>query len=344
MSDSLPQAVVSAPPFRHQPPTAARRWVLGLVMYGVMRPLVRGMEAIGRADKMLQNMGAQSRKRQEQSPFRSYQGGAKDVFVMTFAKSGTNWMLQIAHQLLNHGRGDYNHIHDIVPWPDMEGMPGFMSAYAVPLVQADAWQRSPEGKRVIKTHFSWDLLPYSPDARYIAVIRDPKDVFVSSYFFVRDSLFGAAMPSPQTWFRAFLSGKFMLGGSWAHHTAGYWAASQAHENVLVVSFKEMKRDLRTVVARVASFLGVTASDVLLDEVCQLSTFSYMKSIDHKFNMGKLLPWRDAGAMIRKGAQGGSSELLTPERQREIDDHFQAELRALGSDFPYAEFCDLAPAR
>jgi len=34
-------------------------------------------------------------------------------------------------------------------------------------------------------------------------------------------------------------------------------------------------------------------------------------------------------------------LLGPERQRQIDQHFMAELRSLGSDFPYEEFCELA---
>ncbi len=37
---------------------------------------------------------------------------------MTYAKSGTNWMMQIAHQLIYHGKGEYNHLHDVVPWPD----------------------------------------------------------------------------------------------------------------------------------------------------------------------------------------------------------------------------------
>ena len=45
-------------------------------------------------------------------------------------------------------------------------------------------------------------------------------------------------------------------------------------------------------------------------------------------------------MMRKGAQGGSSELLSPERQREMDAYFMAELKRLGSDFPYEEFCDV----
>jgi hypothetical protein len=47
-------------------------------------------------------------------------------------------------------------------------------------------------------------------------------------------------------------------------------------------------------------------------------------------------------MIRKGSQGGSSELLSRERQREIDEHFRAELRELGSDLPYDDFCDAVP--
>ncbi len=47
-------------------------------------------------------------------------------------------------------------------------------------------------------------------------------------------------------------------------------------------------------------------------------------------------------MIRAGREGGSSELLSPERQRQVDRHFMAELQQLGSDFPYAAFCDVAP--
>jgi hypothetical protein len=47
-------------------------------------------------------------------------------------------------------------------------------------------------------------------------------------------------------------------------------------------------------------------------------------------------------MIRKGAERNSSELLSVDRQREMDAHFMAELQRLGSDFPYREFCDVTP--
>ncbi len=67
--------------------------------------------------------------------------------------------------------------------------------YAIPLRLATAWRTAPERKRLIKTHLNWELLPYSNEARYIAVIRDPKDVFVSFYFFAGNNLLGRAMPS-----------------------------------------------------------------------------------------------------------------------------------------------------
>jgi len=316
------------------------QWMLGLTMYGIVRPIVRGLEALGRAERVMASMGARRKIEEERkNPLRGYAPGPQDVFVMTYPKSGTNWMLQMAHQLIHHGEADFEHIHDVIPWPDIQATP-VMRRYAIPLDEATEWERAPERRRVIKTHYNWNLLPYSPEARYIGIIRDPKDVFVSNYFFIRDSLYGAAMPAPATWYRLFLSKNFMLGGSWAVNAAGYWA-ERHRPNVLVLSFKTMKKDLRGTVTKVASFLGITASDAVIDDVCRLSSFEHMKRIDRKFHMGKTIPWREAGPMIRKGALGGSSELLSPAQQREMDAHFQEELLALGSDLQYADFCDLA---
>jgi hypothetical protein len=92
---------------------------------------------------------------------------------------------------------------------------------------------------------------------------------------------------------------------------------------------------------VADFLDIHVSDEVIDEVCQKSSFEYMKSIEEKFGMWKLIPWGAPPAMIRRGSQGRSSELLTRDQQRRIDSYFMSELKRLGSDFPYEEFCDIA---
>jgi hypothetical protein len=186
------------------------------------------------------------------------------------------------------------------------------------------------------------LLPYSEEARYIAVIRDPKDVFVSAYFFIKGSGMGAATPSVDTMYRLFLADKFLLGGSWPGNAAGYWA--QRHRpNVLVVSFASMKRDLDGMVRRVAAFLDIHVSDEVIRAVCEKASFDYMKRIDHKFGTFQTIPWGAPTVLMRKGKQGDSGELLTPAQQRAIDAHCIAELKRLGSDLPYQEFCGSATA-
>jgi Sulfotransferase domain len=325
--------------YRRQPPPLPVRCALGLWIYGVAAPGSFLLQKLGLMERFA---GAAAEGRQKRvaknNAFRNYVPTAHDVFVMTFAKSGTNWMMQIAHQLLFHGKGEFEHIHCVVPWPDSRQF-GPMSKYAIQEEDPSVWMASPEQKRVIKTHYDWDLLPYSESAHYIAVIRDPKDVFVSNYHFF-GSVLGPAMPPVDTWLNLYLSEKFVMGGSWAANAAGYWA--QRHRpNVRVFSFKSMKRDLRGAVCQVADFLGVRTTEAMIQAVCEKSSFAYMKRNDDKFRMWSLIPWQSEVAMVRKGTQGGSSELLSAEQQRQVDAYFMAELKRLGCDLPYEEFCDLA---
>jgi len=329
---------MTGPAFQREQAPFLMRCALGAVMEGVIGPLARGIEKFGRGERIFRGMHAQQLKAMaKHPPFGSYQVLQHDVIVAAYVKSGTNWMMQIAHQLLNHGKGEFGHIHEVVPWPECRLMPP-MRKYAVPVEDESAWRASPEQKRVIKTHLPWEMLPYSPEARYIVVIRDPKDVFVSGYYFFGNGI-GRGMPSVEAWLRLFLSDDFMS-GSWAAHAAGYWAERQ-RPNLLLLSFKAIKRDLRGTVHRVAEFLGVHPASEVFEAVCERSSFEYMQRNSSKFDLWPMIPWRPATKMIRKGAQGGSSELLNSEQQRRIDAYFQHELKRLGSDLPYEAFADLA---
>ena len=328
-------------PYERTPPPFVMRLFFASFM-AALGPVMWFLQRFKLDGKVLAAMRERQRRDlATRNPFKGYQPSEHDVFVVTYVKSGTNWMMQLAHQLLFHGAGDYEHIHCVVAWPDTKIM-GPMEGYAIPLEDPRVWQASPEGKRVIKTHFQWEHVPYSPDARYIIVIRDPKDVFVSSYhFFVKSGPLSFTNMSPASFLETFLSDQFFMGGSWAVATAGYWA--QRHRpNVLVCSFKEMRRDLEGSVRRVATFLGVNDSPEIIRKVTELASFGYMKTIDDKFGTGKFLSLGAPAAMMRKGTEGGASELITPEQARRIDEYFISELKRLGSDFPYEEFCRVSP--
>ena len=262
--------------------------------------------------------------------FVGYDPRPQDVFVCSYYKSGTNWTMQIAHQIATRGQGEFGHVHDVVPWPD--SAPGF----AIDIRDTTIQEASPTGLRVVKTHLAWEHIPYSPQARYIAVVRNPKDAFVSSYHFTRDVMFGPMMSSVADFLEYFLMDEFIF-EAWGHFLHSYW--QQRHRpNVLFMTYEEMKQDLPGTVRRIADFMGVELSGEEMALVCEKSSFAYMKAIDHKFYPGRIMPWSSPnGKMIRQGKVGNSAELLTPEQQRRIEDHFRAKLQQMGSDFPYDEW-------
>lgn len=265
--------------------------------------------------------------------FAGYTPTARDVIVATTSKSGTNWAMQIALQLAWHGEAEFGYVHDLIPWPDTT-MPSVRARLADPPER----HPSPTGLRVIKTHYERPFVPIAPEAAYIVVLRDPKDVAVSGYHFAR-SIFGSVLTldhTPEAWVDEFLGGRYVF-GSWAEHSASWWAVRD-EPNVLILHFAEMKRDLEGTVRRVADLMGLTPTDEVLARVVERSGFAWMKAQDRNFVPPSTLPLfgnpRERATMMRRGASGGSAKLLTPELARRIDEGCRAELERLGSDLPY----------
>lgn len=268
---------------------------------------------------------------------KTFEAGERDVLICSYFKSGTNWTMQIAVQIAHRGQAEFEHIHDLVPWPDMPDN----ARYAVPLDDDRPARSAPTGLRIIKTHLPLDALPYSPAGRYICVVRDPKDVFVSSYHFTRAMVMGPLMPTVGAWLDAYLSPDTPI-GSWARHLASGWSL-RGRGNVLFLTYERMRADLGAAVDEIAAFMGVALTAAERASVLERSSFAYMKTVEHKFDAPGA-PWASSkGAMMRRGASGASAELITPEQQRRIDDYWRAELTRIGCDFPYDTAFN-APAR
>ncbi len=302
------------------------RYASYVPLYGLGVPLVKLLGLVGQWPEPAIRAATRSMR-----DFGDYQATEHDVFACAGFKSGTTWVLQIAVQIAYRGNAEFDNIHSVVPWPDA---PGPFQPYMIPLDDESPQKRSPTGLRVIKTHYAEEKVPYSPKARYIAVVRDPKDVIVSSYHFLRSMIYGPLMPPVKRWVEVFLQGALPQ-GSWSQHLASYWRVRD-RSNVLFMTYEQMKQDSRGTVGKVAQFMGVELSPPEFEKVLQCSSFAHMKQHQSQFDPGQVVPWGGADYMLRQGRTGTSGELLTPALQRQIDDCCRAELKRLGCDFPYEQ--------
>ena len=296
-----------------------------------MQLFLAGARALGQGSRAVEfALKRMVSKDMMSSVFAGYRPGAHDVFITCFSKSGTNWAMQIAVQLAHRGAADFEHIHHLVPWPDAPRFPG-----VIPLDDPGPRQRAPTGLRAIKTALPAAYVPYSPDARYICVARDPKEIVVSAYYFITSTFGLREHISPRRWVEQSLKPSSII-SMWPEHMASFWSWRD-RPNVLMLMFPEMKRDLPGTIDRVARHLDVALDEDQRAAVVRKCSFAYMKSKQSCFAPPRfsLLTGRARGEMIRSG-EAGELEFVTPRARAQIDQAMITRLRELGSDFPYRQ--------
>lgn len=226
---------------------------------------------------------------------------------------------------------EFAHIHDIVPWVETQHL-----SYTVSLKEP-TYNRSPLGLRAVKTHIEAMYVPFREEAKYIIVVRDPKDVIISAYYFAIALMPLLKSMSITDFIDIFLGGDTLF-GSWALHTSSYWEWRN-RPNVLILFYHQMIDDLEKSVRTIAAHMEVDLTDKEFREVVFRSTFDYMQMNDSKFApyMPGLIRNSDVPIMLRSGKTGSAKATLTNDQIREIDEVIQDQLNSLGSDFPYSHY-------
>jgi len=258
--------------------------------------------------------------------FKNYVPTKNDIIVASHSRSGTHWLMQIALQIAHLGQADYDYLYDIVAWPD------FLPGASIKLTETPP--PSSTGLRVIKTHSPAQFVSVNDAAKYITVIRDPKEVFVSMYHWAPQAFafIGLRTGTPDYWTEKFLKNQ-VPGGWWAEHTASWWALRDK-PNVYIITFDDLKADPGGEIDRISEFLGVQLSPEQRQQVIKKSSFDHMKAINHKFS--PIIGDTDMIDVVRKGETGTGSELFTNEQLARVDEFCKSELKRLGSNFPYDE--------
>lgn len=248
-----------------------------------------------------------------------------DIFVVTFPRSGTTWMEQIVHLLINNGEQGSKRLGDAAPWVETlpnrpQGFHKFLAAMS--------------GRRLFTSHLPISLMPgtHNPTARFVYVARNPKDVAVSTYYHDRSKHgYGG------TWekhFRLFIEGKVMY-GSYFDHILPWWDASKGNNNILFIKYEDMKRDLKAVVLKLVNFLQIETDDNLINAVIEKSGFR--KMANHSQTNFNWVPQQEGvPGHFRKGEIGDWRNHFTPEQNKIFDVLYLEKLSGTGLWFDFGE--------
>jgi aryl sulfotransferase len=256
-----------------------------------------------------------------------------DIVISTYAKSGTTWMQQIVAQLLFGPDPDLS-VADMSPWLDLRVPP---KEVKLPQVEAQAH------RRFLKTHLPLDALVFSPEAKYVYIGRDGRDVVWSMYNHHAnanqlwyDALndtpgrVGPPIERPPADIRDYWRDWMDRDGHpfWPfwENIRTWWSARHL-DNVLLVHFADLKRDMEGEMRRIARFLDVPVDEAGWPRIVEYCSFDWMKQ--HATNSVPLggAFW-DAGAQvfINKGTNGRWADTLTA---AEVAEYEQRALRELG---------------
>ncbi|MBO9713853.1 sulfotransferase domain-containing protein [Sphingomonas sp.] len=255
-----------------------------------------------------------------------------DIVIATYGKSGTTWTQQIVGQLIFNGDPEIN-VSEISPWMDLRIPP---KEVKLPAVEAQAH------RRFLKTHLPVDALVFSPQAKYIYIGRDGRDVMWSMHnhhFNANQQWFGALNDSPgrvgppippapecrRSYFRHWLATNGEPFWPFWENVRSWWAL-RALPNVLVLHFEDMRRDMPGAIRQVAEFLEIEVDEARWPAIVEHCGFDWMKA-----NAAQCAPlggifWDGgAGVFINKGTNGRWRDELTAEDCAEYEAMAIAEL-------------------
>ena len=184
-----------------------------------------------------------------------------DVFILSFPKSGNTWTrFLIANLIYPETPADFSNINHLIPDPeamskrDLAKMPR---------------------PRIIKSHQYFD--PRYP--RIIFIVRDPRDVLLSTYHFQRKRRVIDDHYPLKEYAGQFIAGKTSPYGSWGDNVASWLVTRQGRPGFLLLRYEDMLDDAARELNKVAAFLQIPPDAERIATAVRRSTADEMRKLE-----------------------------------------------------------------
>jgi hypothetical protein len=186
-----------------------------------------------------------------------------DTFLVSYPRSGNTWTrFLIANLVYDETPITFANIDQKIPEPAA--------------VSRRELARVPR-PRIIKSHEYFD-------PRYrklIYIVRDPRDVVVSNYYFqLKKGFIPDGYPMDQ-YVSLFVSTGVDVFASWAENVSSWLATRDGRSDFLLLKYEDMTKEPERELSKIASFLKIPASRARLARAVELSSAQRMRDLEKK---------------------------------------------------------------
>jgi hypothetical protein len=243
-----------------------------------------------------------------------------DVFVASYPRSGSTWLRFLLFETLTKNEAGFDNVNRMLPDVGMhEGATALLANKG----------------RLIKTHEPFR----SEYRRAIYVVRDVRDVVLSEYAY--QNALGRVSGNFDDYLTEFLGGTATGYGSWQDHVRGWIdSALAAHGDLLVVRYRDLRKDTQRRMEEILDFLGVGIDRKIIANAIRNNEFQKMRvKEDRNPQLGK--SGDESRRFVRKGAVGAWRDQLTADQLARIEEKAGKMLARLRFESGASDF-SLAP--
>ncbi|XP_070554594.1 sulfotransferase 1B1-like [Ptychodera flava] len=278
------------------------------------------------------------KKKLESRAADKFQFRPNDVVVASFPKSGTTWLIEILKAMYGDwGLLKVGHSESAIFLEEQTLYSSYLGKIRQHVVETINIDDLPS-PRLIYTHLPATIFPCQAlkdkGVKLIYICRNPKDVVVSQYYFWKAFIKGAySTGSWEQTLQSFQESRLQL-TPWVRHV-GDWYQKGIKDNVLHVTYEEMKEDLPRVVDKIAEFLQRPVTKEDIERVVTTTAVDAMRNkLSNLAFVDEGMVSEGENPFVRKGTVGDWKNHFTVAQSERFDAIIGEKVKSVNRNIPY----------